>query len=98
MTDKKPKLDAEFAFIIIKKRDGGINIANFDDPGTDRQPTIDDIYSAISIVQRDLQTNQVIGGIAGLLQQAAQGAPTTESGLVVPKPSQKFSKNIKRID
>ena len=96
MSTPQEGLDAEYAFLVLKKKDGSIAVGNFDDKGTDRQPTVDDIYSAVSIVKRDLEANQVIGSVMGILQQIA-GGPQTDSGIIVPKPNKKFA-SVKRID
>ena len=94
MTDKNNQgLDAEYVFLVVKNRTGQITIANVDDADTDRQPRIDDIYSALSIIKRDLQANQMVGAVVQLLQQA--GSPV-ESATAVPKPSDKFNK-VKRV-
>ena len=93
--NNKNELEAEFAFLVIKSKDGRISIGNLDDAKTERQPTIDDIYASIAIVQRDIQANQIAGTMVGVLQQV--GAPEqTQSGIVVPAPSGKFTKT-KRV-
>ena len=85
-------LDAEFAFLVIKRKDGRYAIGNLEEAQTDKQPSLDDIYSALKVVLRDMEANQIIGAVLNVLQEA--NAP--KSSIVVPQPDKKFTK-VKRI-
>lgn len=83
---------AEYAFVVVKQADGRIAIGNLENSDAAREPTIDDIYSAISVIQRDIQVQQVVGAVVGILAQASGAPQQTKSGLVVPEPTSKFKK------
>lgn len=81
----------EWTFVVAKTKEGRIALGNVDGSNSEREPTLDDIYSALSIVQRDLQVQQTVGALGQYF--AAVGAPgQTQSGLVVPEPTSKFKK------
>lgn len=90
--------DAEFAFVIAKQKDGRYAVGNVDDIGADRTPSVDDIFAAIKIVERDLISQQQVGMFVGALGQVMGQPPAngvgqqTKSGLVVPEPTSKFKK------
>lgn len=87
---------AEFAFAVIKQADGRIAIGNLENSNAKREPTIDDIYSALSVIQRDIHVQQTVGGVLQAFSQATGNGPKqTKSGLVVPEPTSKFKKVVR---
>lgn len=85
------KKNPEFAFVVLKQADGRYAIANLDDAELQRQPTLDDVYTAIKVVERDMVIQNTAVAVVNTISQAA-GPPPADSGLVVPKPAQKFQK------
>ena len=95
MTDNAVnQLDAEFAFLVIKRRDGRYAIGNLEDAQTEKEPSLDDIYAALRIVLRDLEANQIIAALANI--QGAMPPADLSAATEVPEPNKKFTK-VKRI-
>ena len=91
-TDGTSEEQMQWTFVVAKTQDGRIALGNVEGAKADREPTMDDVYAALSIVQRDLQVQQTVGALGQYF--AAAGAPTapTHSGLIVPEPTSKFKK------
>lgn len=90
-------LVCEYCFVVVKQKDGTVSIANLDNAAADKQPSIDDIYAATGIVQRDIEVQQTAASIAQAISKAANGyAPPNPSAPVPDQdavaPTSKFKK------
>lgn len=81
----------EWTYVVAKTQDGRIALGNVDGAKADRDPTMDDVYASLAIIQRDLQVQQIVGAL-GQYFATAGAPPQTNSGLIVPEPTSKFKK------
>ena len=61
--------EAEFAFVVLKQKDGRFAIANINKDSIVRQPTMEDVLSAMHAVATDINRQQTAVAVVGLLQQ-----------------------------
>lgn len=87
--------NVEFAFFVAKQADGRYTIGTADEIEASRQPTMDDIYGALKVIEKDMIAQQTVamiksGLVEAQMQQHPNGAPVNRVA-----PTQKFKK-IKR--
>lgn len=76
--------DAEFAFLVIKGKDGRYAIANVNNEQTERQPGLDDVYAALSALSRDIDRQALALAVVSAMNQM-QGNQQGASSLITPE-------------
>lgn len=93
--------EVEFAFAILKDKNGNLNIGTIDNPGLKQriQPNMEDIYAALIVITKDLEAQKMAAKTLEALNLVAQKAQQQngpdQSGLIVPEPSSKFEKVVR---
>jgi hypothetical protein len=60
--------DAEYAFVVIKQRDGRFGIANVNNEKIEKSPTMEDVQHALYVLTEDIKNQKMVMAVATAMQ------------------------------